>query len=342
MKMIQLDDRSKSVLSCIIEHYIANAEPLGSRVLSKSLENQISAATIRNVMSDLSDLGLIEQPHTSAGRIPTDLGYRYYVDHLSPKKAHRINKATPLKPKGAQALEEILADAAAELTNITHFAGFVLTPNPALSRLKKLEFIQVSLTQILVVLVTQSGMVKSRILHFRECPSQEVLDKAAKVMNEHYQGQTLTSIQENLIPSQESMPELSAQAIRLGVRAFEIAEEGEVLLSGESNLCGFPEFNDHNQLRQVFELLEDRHALFGALNTIERPEGLKILIGGENQSPNLAHCSVLSASYTFQNSQLGSIGVIGPTRMDYPKVIEALKYSSQRLSQVVSNFINEQ
>lgn len=343
----RMDDRSQSILSLIIEHYIHHAEPLGSRVLSRMLENRLSAATIRNVMSDLTELGLIEQPHTSAGRIPTDAGYRYYVDRLKPEhklvdylQAHQRPMRTP------QALEELLLDAAEELTEITRFTGFVVTPEPSHSRLKQIKFIPMSTTQVLVILITQTGMVKHRILQFRECPDFQTLEHSSELLNELFFGMTLSEIQARLLPTlDKEQTGLSAQAIRLGKKAFELDDQSQIFISGESNLCGFPEFRDQSELQSVFQLFEDKKTLLGALKNQARftPKGrIQIAIGQEMATPGLAHCSVLSADYGNLGNRLGFIGIIGPTRMDYNRAIEALEYSSNKLSQVVSTFLNEQ
>ncbi|MDH5559543.1 MAG: heat-inducible transcriptional repressor HrcA [Deltaproteobacteria bacterium] len=340
----KMDQRANLILEHIITIYVQTGEPVGSRALSKKLNSKLSAATIRNVMADLTEMGYIVQPHTSAGRIPTDKGYRYHVNRIAQEKPMDV---APLKngPSGTQpiSLEEILLNAIKELAHITSYAGLVIAPQPALSRLKKIEFIHLSPTQAMVVLITQSGLVRNKVIHLRECPDQDSLDKMSRVLDDLFSGLSLMAIRNKLVETlteeNKSHSNLLALAIRLGKRAFDIKEQGDLFISGQSNMCAYPEFYDQRNLKIIYEILEDKDTLADILEEAITQDHMQIKIGYENKRTGLDHCSVITTTYGNRNYNLGSIGVIGPTRMNYPKVISAIGYTSQRLTFAVSHFI---
>lgn len=339
-----MDARSQRILDCVIEQYIETAEPIGSRAISKQLDLSLSAATIRNVMSDLTEMGLLSQPHTSAGRVPTDLAYRYYVGKIT--QALNANKATDAQfadefAKRYQRLEDVLQDAADELTATTHCTGLALSPRPSKSKLKRVELIGISHTQVLVVLVTQAGLVKNRIISFRECPAQEDLNKIAQILVEHFVGHAIGEIQESLLETLAAeAQELSAHAIRIGKKALEMDPGGEVFVSGSANLCEFPEFADQLSLQQIFRRIEDKQKLYQMMDEMTQTAGMHVLIGEDNAKFGLQDCAVLASSYGNTEGLLGSIGVIGPTRIDYPRIIQAIDRSSKKLSWAVGHFLD--
>ncbi|MDT8447030.1 MAG: heat-inducible transcriptional repressor HrcA [bacterium] len=343
-----MDSRNQRILDCIIEQYIDTAEPIGSRAISKQLDLSLSAATIRNVMADLTEMGLLCQPHTSAGRIPTDLAYRYYVQKTVALLAQQPQKVDPQEAsytdefaRRYQRLEDVLQDAADELTASTHCTGLALGPRPSTSKLKRVELIGISQTQVLVVLVTQAGLVKNRIISFRECPNQEDLNKIAQILVDHFVGLGIGEIQESLLETLAAeAQELSAHAIRIGKKALELDATGEVFISGSANLCQYPEFSDHLNLQKVYQRIEDKGQLYQMMDELTQTEGLHIQIGDENQKFGLQSCSVLASTYGSHDNLLGSIGVIGPTRINYPRVIQAINRSSRKLSWAVGHFLS--
>jgi len=337
-----MDPRAEQILDHIIEQYIQTAEPVGSRAISKLTELNLSAATIRNVMSDLTEVGMLSQPHTSAGRVPTDRAYRYYVDKLQKNKPEETiqDEVWPAK-RPYERLEDLLYEAAQELTEETHCTGLLLSPRPASSKLNRVELIGISGTQVLVVLVTQAGMVKNRIITLKECPEQEDLNLVASKLCELFLGHAIGDIHEGLLETLAGKTDrLSAHAIRIGKKALEIETSGEVYISGGANLCGFPEFNNQASLKKVYQEFEDKRGLSRILNEMTRSAGLHVTIGSENQAAGLESCSILARTYGTTNSLLGSIGIIGPTRIDYPKVIKAIDRSSRKLSYAVDHFLN--
>ena len=342
---MELDQRSEQILTTIIEQYIQNAEPVGSRNLAKVAGVDLSAATIRNVMSDLTSLGLIHQLHTSAGRVPTDEGYRYYVDAIQKQnKCHATYSPTKFTGgKKAQSIEGILQAITEELVQSTNCTSVILSPQANKSQFKKIDFIPLGQTQVLVVLVTQTGMVKNRILNLKHCPEPETLEKMAKLLQELFAKMTFSQIQEKLMGVLSSEDTgLTAQAIRLGKKAFNLDQENEdIYLSGESKLCTFPDFGLAGELAGIFQVLEEKSPISGFLHQATNGDGVQVAIGHENTVRELGHCSILAMGYGNAGIRLGSIGVIGPTRMNYPKVINALDYSSQKLSFALSQFLDE-
>ncbi len=340
-----LDPRAEQILEAIVRLFIEQMEPVGSRALAKLKSMNYSAATIRNVMSDLTDLGLISQPHTSAGRVPTDQGYRYYVDKLT-SSCSLTAHFTPCKNEPAikaSRLEDLLIEMAEELTAATNCTGVVLSPQSHVSKFKQIDFISLSASQVLVVLVTQTGLVKHRILKLRECPPQESLSKMALILMDLFAQKTLAEIRQSLLNTlSENDQGLSAQAIRLGKKAFNLEKENNSLfITGESRICGYPDFTTHSELSRIYQMLEEKQSLSNLMHQMAQKEGVQVAIGQENHLAGLENCSIVAQAYGRHGYRLGSVGIIGPTRLDYPKVMAALDYTSQKLTHVVSHFIEE-
>lgn len=342
-----MDARAETILESIINHYTLTAEPVGSRALSKILTVKLSAATIRNVMSDLTDLEFLSQPHTSAGRVPTDKAYRYYVDKLLNSNGF-VSTAVNSSPFEEQPLpcrfEDILLEATRELARVTNCTSVVMSPRPAASKLKKIELIQLSTTQVLVVLVTQSGMVRNNIVHFRDTPTQDALNQMSNILCDLFTGKQISKIRQELVErlsdEQEQYGNILPQAIRLGKKAFDISEAGELFIFGRSNMCSFPEFSVQDDLQPVFQVFDEKKALVKILTSAIENTNPHIRIGNENADNGLGRCSVIASSYGNRDYLLGSIGIVGPTRMNYSDMLSAIDYSSQKLSLAVSKFLD--
>jgi heat-inducible transcriptional repressor len=345
---IILDQRAETILRQIVGYYIESAEPVGSRMLTKLVEFKISAATIRNIMADLTELGLIVQPHVSAGRIPTDLGYRYYINHLllQPDQASggQDKVSGPVRMDGqVQRLEDILLQISDDLSKATNCTSIVISPQPAFSKLKTIELIRLNARQLLAVLVTQIGMVHNKILSVRECPDQVMLDQVSRLLGEVFAGLTLKGIRDSIVKAlsarMDEYDEVVIQAIKLGKKAFDIDIESDIYILGRSRMFGYPEFNDRESLQLVFSLFDDKAALFNTLISVMECEGIQIRIGNENQYDGLNQCSVIAGAYGTREYLLGSMGVIGPKRMNYPKIISEIDQSTQKLSQALAQFL---
>ena len=338
-----LDDRVKSILSAIVDNYIHTAEPVGSRTLSKSLNVHLSPATIRNIMADLSELGYLEQPHTSAGRIPTDKAYRFFVDALVsantlPREIAGLIEGT--LGESSHDLEQLLSNTTKMLAALTKFTGLVAAPRVERTRLKMVEFIKMNSHQVFVVLITQANMVHNKIIEAGENFSQDFLNGVAEYINTHFTGQTLLGIRarvmESLAEEKDRYDQLLAHVVRLGKKAFELPEAANLYVEGQANIV--KDFPDLEKIQRLLMALEDKLSIVRILDQTVSAQGVQIFIGMENQPAALQDCSLITSQYGDSNNLLGAIGVIGPTRMDYPRVIPIIDYTAKVLSQALANF----
>lgn len=343
-----MDQRAEQILEQIIIHYINNAEPIGSRLLSKALNQKLSPATIRNVMADLTDLGMIEQPHTSAGRIPTDLGYRYYINKYLKSgklKTSGFKKTiSELEESHPTRLEDILRQATEELSSMTSCTGLIISPMLAASRLKQVQLIRLGNKQLLAVIITQIGMVHNKIIYVRQAPEQDDLDKVARFLIDQFEREPIAKIRKTLVNKLSDLQEeyeqqFIAQVIRLGKNVFDIDSPGELYITGRSLMCSYPEFCNQDYLVEVYKVFEEKSILTEIMIKMMENEGIHVNIGTENNYIGLDKCSVVAGTYGNQGYSLGSIGVVGPTRLDYPKVISAIEYSTRKLSFSLARFL---
>ena len=340
-----MDERLKSILCAIVENYIETVEPVGSRTLSKSLSLSLSPATIRNTMADLTEMGYLEQPHTSAGRVPTNLAYRYYVDHCItglggaalPGEIQTVIERS-LKESSA-GLGHLLNSATSLISGLTQFTGVVASPRISQVRLRMIEFLKINESQIYVVLFTQSNMVHQKIIESSEDLSQEFLNSVSVYLNEHFGASSLEDVREqvleSLVEEKENYDQLLAQAVRLSRKAFDIADERQLYVEGQSFIAR--EFDNLEKIRRLLEALEDKMCLIGLLDeTLESP-GVNITIGLEEPELDLDDCSMVTAKYHIGNRALGAIGVIGPNRMNYARIIPIIDYTAKTLSEAIAN-----
>ncbi|MDR2164190.1 MAG: heat-inducible transcriptional repressor HrcA [Zoogloeaceae bacterium] len=337
-----LDDRSRTLLKTLVEHYIADGAPVGSRALSRFSGLELSPATIRNVMSDLEDAGFITSPHTSAGRVPTARGYRLFVDNLltiEPLQQSQIATiGDSLKPAQPQ---QLIATASRLLSQLTRFAGIVAIPKRAASRIRQIEFVRLSEKRILLILVTDGGDVQNRILFTERAYAAAELATAANYLNRHFSGLDFEAIRARLHMElktlRQDMRALMAAALEAGGEAL-AADNPDCVVSGEKNLLAVEELSsDMQRLRRLFDLLEQRSALMVLMEHAYRAEGIQIFIGDESGLAPLDECSVVTAPYTVDGQVVGSLGVIGPTRMAYERVIPIVDITAKLLSSALSH-----
>ncbi|MDR1647029.1 MAG: heat-inducible transcriptional repressor HrcA [Zoogloeaceae bacterium] len=335
-----LDDRSRTLLKTLIERYIADGAPVGSRALSRTSGLELSPATIRNVMADLEESGFIASPHTSAGRVPTARGYRLFVDSLltiAPLGKQEVSEiGNSLKPAQPQRLA---TTAAHLLSQLTRFAGIVAIPRRAAPTLRQIEFVRLSETRILLILIATDGDVQNRILFTERPYSAAELVAATHYLNQHFSGQSFEDIRLRLRAElktlQQDMRGLLAATLEAGDEAF--TEETDCVVSGENNLLAVEELSsDMKRLRELFELLEQRTTLMGLLEHAGQAEGVQIFIGGESGLAPLDECSVVAAPYVVDGQVVGTLGVIGPTRMAYERVIPIVDITAKLLSSALS------
>lgn len=340
--MTQLDPRSKILLKTLIERYIVEGQPVGSRALSRYSGLELSPATVRNVMSDLEEMGFITSPHTSSGRIPTPLGYRFFVDSLL--TVQPLEQAWVRELKGQLQPDQpqrLINSASHLLSDLTQFAGVVVSARRESVKIRQIEFISLSENRILLIIVTATGEVQNRILLTRRPYTASELVEAANYLTEHFAGLAFgdirTRIQAELKQLRSDMTELMTATVEAGNEAAQESETSYVL-SGETNLLDIEDLSSNMvRLRELFKLFEQRTGLMQLLELSNRAQGVQIFIGGESGLAQLDGCSVITAGYEIDGKVVGSVGVIGPTRMAYDRVIPIVDITARLLSNALSS-----
>lgn len=331
-----LDDRAKMLMKALVERYIADGQPVGSRTLSRASGLELSPATIRNVMSDLEEMGLIASPHTSAGRIPTARGYRLFVDTML--TVQRNNLGSPsLAPDQPQ---KVIANAAHLLSSLSQFVGVVIAPRRT-SVFRHIEFLRLSERRLLVIIVSPDGDVQNRVIFTDSDYTPSQLIEASNMLNQHFAGLTMEQVQERLQAEIETLrgeiAVLMKQAVSVSTEALSQSQD-EVVISGERNLLSVSDFSsDMGHLRRAFDLFEQKAQLMRLLDNSSRAEGVRIFIGGESQVVPIEELSVVSTSYEVDGHVVGTLGVIGPTRMPYDRMIQIVDITSRLVSNALSH-----
>ena len=332
-----LDDRAKYLLKTLVERYIADGQPVGSRTLSKAQGIELSPATIRNVMSDLEELGLIASPHTSAGRIPTAKGYRLFVDTMLTAQPGQIEPVSSVSLQPDQP-RRVIANAASLLSNLSQFVGVVVAPRRT-SVFRHIEFLLLSPRRVLLIIVSPDGDVQNRIIHLEQDVSSEQLIQASNYLNEHFAGQTLDHVREALKGEVESLRGEIATLMHAAVQAQDSETTGdeEVVISGERNLLSVADFaTDMAHLRRAFDLFEKKAQLLRLLDVSSRADGVRIFIGGESQVVPIEELSVVSSPYEVDGHVVGTLAVVGPTRMHYDRMIQIVDITAKLVSNALS------
>lgn len=331
-----LDDRSKLLLKALVEHYIADGQPVGSRTLSRASGLELSPATIRNVMSDLEDLGLIVSPHTSAGRIPTARGYRLFVDTMLTVQSGQYGSHS-LAPDQPQ---KVISNAAHLLSNLSQFVGVVIAPRRS-SAFRHIEFLRLSERRLLVIIVSPNGDVQNRVIFTEQDYSTSQLAEAANYLNTNYVGADIDNVRERLQGEVESLRSeiatLMQAAVKVSTEAISEPQD-EVIIAGERNLLSVSDFSsDMGQLRRAFDLFEQKAQLMRLMDITGQAEGVRIFIGGESQVVPFEDLSIVSSPYEVDGKVVGTLGVIGPTRMAYDRMIQIVDITSKLVSNALSH-----
>jgi heat-inducible transcriptional repressor len=338
-----MDERARTLLKTLVERYIADGQPVGSRTLSRASGLELSPATIRNVMADLEDLGLIASPHTSAGRVPTARGYRLFVDTMMTARPIDLEHAPPemagvhqLQPDQPQ---RVIAQAAQMLSNLSNFVGVVTAPKRA-GVFHHIEFMRLGEKRVLVILVSTDGDVQNRVLFTPRDYTQAELGEATAMLNSHYAGLGMDEVRGRLRTEIDSLRDEIAVLMKAAVQTGQdaLAEEGDqVVVSGERNLLGVQDFgNDLGALRKMFNLFEQKTELMRLLENSSRAEGVRIYIGGESGVVPYEELSIVSAPYEVDGRIVGTLGVIGPTRMAYDRMIQLVDITARLVSNALS------
>jgi heat-inducible transcriptional repressor len=331
-----LDDRSKLLMKALVERYIADGQPVGSRTLSRASGLELSPATIRNVMSDLEDLGLIVSPHTSAGRIPTARGYRLFVDTMLTVQSNQyaMQSLAPDQP------QRVISNAATLLSNLSQFVGVVIAPRRS-SHFRHIEFLRLSERRLLVIIVSPEGDVQNRVIYTEVDYTQPQLVEAANFLNSQYVGQDIEKVRERLKTEVDSLRSEIAALMQAAVvvNSEAIAEiQDEVIIAGERNLLAVSDFSsDMGHLRRAFELFEQKAQLMRLMDITGQADGVRIYIGGESQVVPFEDLSIVSSPYEVDGKVVGTLGVIGPTRMPYDRMIQIVDITSKLVSNALSH-----
>jgi len=338
LQHLELNDRAHHLLKLLIRRYVSDGEPVGSRTLSREPGLDLSAATVRNVMADLEDLGLIRAPHTSAGRVPTQLGYRVFVNSLLQMQAPGRSNSKEIVDAlaGAKDTEELLESASELLSDITQYAGVIMLPGSDKAKLRQVEFLELSEDRVLAILVTDDGRVQNRVIFLDKSLSASELVEAANFFNSRHAGRTLYEVRHRLLldmqRDSDEMNRMMRTAVEMASQLLddEQAEEG-VVVSGETKLLGIPDFDQLGKLREIFDTFKTKQDLLGLLDKSMRASGISIFIGEESGYSALTDCSVVTAPYEAEGRCIGVIGVIGPTRMAYEEVIPIVDITARVL-----------
>ena len=350
VSLAALNERSREIFRQIVESYLATGEPVGSRNLSRILPIALSPASVRNVMSDLEQLGLIYAPHTSAGRLPTELGLRFFVDALMEigdlTESDRRSIEAQIAGTGAsgKSLETLLTEASQTLSGLTRSAGVVLATK-ANVRLKHIEFVRLEPERALAVLVAEDGQVENRILNVPAGVPTSALVEAANFLNAHLRGKTLaelrSEIESSLAQGQAELDQLTQKIIAAGLASWSggASDERQLIVRGHANLLDdLHALDDLERVRSLFDALETKRGVADLLGRAERGEGVRIFIGSENKLFSLSGSSTIIAPYRDGAGRIvGVIGVIGPTRLNYARVIPMVDYTARVISRLLAN-----
>jgi heat-inducible transcriptional repressor len=339
-----LSERMKWILRAVIENYILTAEPVGSKTISNMSNPHLSPATIRNIMADLEEMGFLFQPYTSAGRVPTEKGLRFYVDsildvhELSPEEQEKIrSRYLNFPPEGVDLFKETCRI----LSSSSHYLGVVWAPKMGLVKLQHIEFVKLRRHLILAILVSTTGLVQNRLIEVEEDFSQSELDHLSDYLNSLLTGLTLYQVREKLLDQmrieKKAYDDLFEKALKLGEQAFSSIDDTDVFIDGRTNILQQPEFSNISTMTDLFKAFEEKATMVKLLDKCMAPRGVQISIGRESEVQEMENCSMVTSTYGCRGQVWGALGVIGPRRMNYSKVIPLVDYSARLLTEILES-----
>lgn len=345
---MELDDRKIKILKAIIKTYLETGEPVGSRTISKYTDLQLSSATIRNEMSDLEEMGYIIQPHTSAGRIPSDKGYRFYVDQIMQEKEQEVTEVKALMIKRVDRVELILKKLAQLLANNTNYAAMISGPQYHRNKLKFIQLSQMDPHKLLVVTVVEGNLIRNKVVHVQEDISQEELLNLNIMLNSSLNGLTIDEINLGVISRLKEQAGAHSQVVDLVLSEVAAViqsdeEDLQIYTSGATNIFKYPELSDGEKASQLISTLEQKEMLQELITDVNRTEednGIQVYIGEETPLQTMKDCSVVTANYELGEGIRGTIGIIGPKRMDYEKVLGTLRHLMRQIDATFKNDTN--
>ena len=337
-----VSDRTSKVLEFIVKGYIVTGEPVGSGMVAKKTGLNLSPATIRNIMSDLEKMGLVYQPYTSAGRVPTEKGFRFYVDFILDVHELSQNERAKIRSRypGIQAeAVEIFRETSRILSSGSHHLGVVWAPRMDFVVIQHIEFVKLKRHLVLALIVSTNGLVQNRIVEVEEDFTQMELDHLVDYMNSFLEGLTLLQARTKILDEMEkekiAYDRLLDQALKLGEKALSPFDDADVFIDGRTNILSEPAFSNAARMRDLFRAFEEKATMIRLLDKCMEPEGVKIAIGSESKIREMETCSLVTSTYGCGGKTLGALGVIGPRRMDYSRVIPLVDYTAKLLSEIL-------
>jgi heat-inducible transcriptional repressor len=341
---MELEERNRRVLQAVIDSYIASGAPVGSTVLVKRYDFGVSSATLRNIMAELEEMGYLTHPHTSAGRVPTDLGYRYYIDSLisvqndTDELEDHLRQVPEVPALHGGDLHGLMEEASRFLATLSRCAGVVVAPSEPEGRYKHIEFIRLRGRQVLLIFVTNTGTVQNKLIELDEIITQHDLNYFTAYLDEELEHWTLPEIRQRLVDQLNEGKVVFARLMEETYRASQEVQEREyekVFIGGASQILENPEFANVEKMRSLFKAFEDKYKLLKLLDRSASAEGIKVFIGSENPWFEMQGCSMVVSNYKAGTSIIGTLGVIGPTRMQYKQVIHIVDYTAKLLSKLL-------
>lgn len=339
----QPNERAQNLLRILIQRFIRDGQPVGSRTLSRDSGLDLSPATIRNVMSDLEDMGLVASPHTSAGRVPTPRGYRLFVDTLVRYREPKGGDMEKLKAQLTGSADDpggLVGSVSRMLSDVTSLAGIVSVPRGQQAVLRQIEFLPLSDNRILAILVINDREVQNRILYTEREYTASELTQAANFINEHYAGESLPQLRDSLLADldqlRESMNQAMVDIIAVAQSAMDADSDSDFVLAGETNLMDFAELSDIETLRRLFEAFSRKRLILDLLDRSIHARGVQVFIGEESGFEILDDCSIVTSAYQLDDGTVGVLGVIGPTRMAYDRVVPIVDVTARLLRSALS------
>ncbi|MDX9917430.1 MAG: heat-inducible transcriptional repressor HrcA [Gudongella sp.] len=342
-----LDDRKFRVLYAIIDSYISSAEPIGSRTISKYYDLGVSPATIRNEMSDLEELGFLNKTHTSSGRVPSDKAYRLYVDTLVQSKVSAIDKKWKQEIQGvlskeSKELDQLIQNAGRLLSKITNYTSLAISPQLSETKIRHIQLLPIDDYQVLLIIVNESGVIKNTVFKMNRTIPEHQLTEISNILNEKLKNKTFQAINRDLaigIYNEFSKYKEDLEGLLPFIgKSVNNIESTDLYTDGLTQLLNYPEYRDIEKAKSIISAIEDKDQLIEILQKGMFSSGIDVMIGEENIYEPLRECSIITTTYKFNGETIGRIGIIGPTRMDYAKLIATLKVFSDNISEVINNY----
>lgn len=341
-----LNERSQKVLCAIVQTYINNPEPVGSSFITKRYSFNLSPATVRNIMADLEEQGFLSQPHTSAGRIPTDMGYRLFVNSLHSEIEYQPDNRSSLY-KMVNELESIkddinilLEETTKRLSVFSHYLSVAVSPSTRISTFNRIEFLRHRGSQVVAVLLTDEGLIKNKVLDVGSDLSQRHLNRISEYLNSEFHGYSLIEIRAKIIREMAKEKDLCDTLISRAIRICKDAlffPYDDLFIAGFAEVLGLPDFSDVEKIKEISKAIEDKHHMLQILEKISDTDGVKVIIGAENSIMQMKGFSLVASSYKEGDRPIGCVGMIGPTRMDYSRAIAVVNTTARFLSRVLTD-----